>query len=427
MDKTELLINWANRIIDAAGKGLLDKQPIVIRRAEWIAGPRAGAIELHAGLDAARLLRRLTQSDCAILRQFVPWDFLGEPSAFMAGRAVRLEAGWPKDLAQTDIKLSSLGQHPHGGNWILGQNEQGQTCIAGLNQDHTPHWLLAGATGSGKTVALRSCICQLAGREDNQLVVVDGKRGALFPNLRVQGMVGPMARSPEDWRAALVWSTQRRYAEGLLDSKIPRLVVIIDEVQEVISDPTSAEALRRLVTLGRDARVHCVIATQHPVVRSLGGPTILRNLVGRMALRVIDAKASEVALGRPSPRADRLLGCGDALAATPGAIHRVQVAYAVDADFARQTGDPILDAWPTVEAEDLGTAPVGRPSPWPEAPEMAQALVAGVEDRGRPWLQRVLREMTGRAPGSGRADQLLALCRETLDELSKSGWQVIPA
>ncbi len=430
MDKTELLINWANRIIDAAGKGLLDKQPIAIRRAEWIAGPRAGAIELHAGLDAAKLLRRLTQSDCAILRQFVPWDFLGEPSAFMDGRAVRLEAGWPAGLAETDIPLARLGQHPSNGHWTLGMDEYGRTVVASINQDHIPHWLLAGATGSGKTVALRSAICQLAGR-DNRLVIIDGKRGALFRDLQLQGMVGPLARDPDSWRSALVWSVcemQRRYAEADLSSKLSPLIVVVDEVQEIIGDPVISEALGRLVRLGRDARVHVIAATQHPVVKMLGGPTVLRNLVGRLALRVTDAKASEVALGSAAPRADRLLGTGDAYVVTPQKTCRVQVAYVTESDFADRVGSPILDSWPIAGAEDLGIAPsAGRPSPWPEAPEMAQALVAGVEDRGRPWLQRVLREMTGRAPGSGRADQLLALCRGTLDELSKSGWQVIPA
>ena len=430
MDKRELLTRFASEIIQAASMGQLDSKPITIKRAEYVAGPRAGAIELHAGLDAARLLRRLTQSNCAILRQFVTWDFVGEPSAFMAGRAVRLEAGWPKGLAQTDITLASLGQHPHGGNWVLGQNEQGQTCIAGLNPDHTPHWLLAGATGSGKTWALRSCICQLAGREENRLVVVDGKRGALFHNLRLQGMVGPLAKSPEDWRAALVWANremQRRYTESCLGNQSPRLVVIVDEVQEVISDPTSAEALRRLVTLGRDARVHCVVATQHPTVKFLGGPTVLRNLVGRVALRVSDAKASEVALGHSYPRADRLLGCGDAYATSPGATHRVQVAYAVDSDFVERVGEPILDDWPVTEAEDLGIAPVGRPSPWPQSAEVAMALVAANEDFGRPWLRKRLREITGKAPGSGRADRLLELMSKALDELRGAGWQVSPA
>jgi len=434
MNKHDLLVELAQRVIQAAGKGVLDKQPIAISRAETISGPRAGAVEFYVShntpLDAGRLLRVLSANDCSVVRQFLPWDFVGEPCVFMAGRAVRIEAGWPAELAQADITLSQVGQHPKNGSWTVGIDEYGRTVVASVNLDRTPQWLMAGATGSGKTVALRAAICQLAG-QDNWLVVVDGKRGALGREMRLQGMVGPVAVEPDAWRSALIWAVkemQKRYAEHGRGQSLRPLIVVVDEVQEIIDDPVIVEALRRLVTLGRDARVHCLLATQHPLVKALGGPTVTRNLVGRIALRVTDFEASRVALGSSAPRADMLLGKGDCFVAVPGWTHRVQVAYAEPGDFEDVAGALLFDNWPEAGAEDLGIAPAspGRPSPWPGPEEMAQALVAGAEGRGRPWLQEALRDNRGKAPGSNRADQLLGLARKTLDILSMQGWSLCP-
>jgi hypothetical protein len=423
--RVQLLETWARGIVNAAHAGALTGgQPIRILGVETIRGPRAGALEIKAGLDAGRLLKVLSDNDYALHRQFIPWDFRGEPSVFMAGRHVRLEAGWPPSLSEQDIKLGDLAARPKGnGRWAVGRNEYGQVVVAGLNLDRTPHWLVSGATGAGKTVALRSAVTQLAADSDNQLILIDGKRGASFAGYKLRAMVGPVATNPQDWQAALLWASNeltRRYESG----SSTRLIVVVDEVQEVILDQVVAEAVRRLTTLGRDACVHCLLATQHPVIAALGGPTVTRNMTGRLALRVSDFEASRVAIGGAAPRADHLLGRGDAYAVAPTATHRVQVAYTTKQDLEAVAGAPTMEEWPEVSAESLGQVPgAGRPSPWPEPAELGVAMAAAWTRRGRPWLQEMVENAGLQRPGSIRADRLLALARGTLTWLKQNEWQ----
>jgi len=126
--RARLLGEWAGHIHKAALSGALTGKPVDIRYFRRIPGPRVGVLEVAAGLDSGRLVRALSRDDAALLRQFVPWSFEGEPQAFMAGRFVRVEAGWPSDLAETLIRLGDLGQYPHGdGRWVAGKNEHGVT------------------------------------------------------------------------------------------------------------------------------------------------------------------------------------------------------------------------------------------------------------------------------------------------------------
>ena len=432
MNKAALLNDFAARVVQAAAGGLLSssggKRPLAITQVQAVAGPRAGALQILADLDTGRLLRALSRDDCAALRQFVPWDFSGEPAAYMRGRYLRVEAGWSPELAESDIPLRALAPHPRGnGRWIVGKNEHGRTVAAEVNVDRTPHWLFSGATGAGKTVALRSAVTQLAADPHNRLVVVDGKRGASFRGYRLAGMVAPVAIDPDAWRSALVWAAaemQGRYEQG--HNAVDRLIVVVDEVQEVIlADAAAAEAVRQLVTLGRDAGVHCLIATQHPIVKALGGPTVTRNLVGRLALRVADYDASRVAVGGSTPRADHLLGHGDAYAVAPATIQRVQVAYTTPEDLAGVTGDPAWDDWPETDVADLDQAPGGRPSPWPAPAEVGASLTAAALGRGRPWLKDQIEGLDGLTrPGSDRARRLLALGRDTLEWLEDNDWML---
>ena len=160
-ERKQYLASWARGIERAAARGIFGGKAIVLRESVIVAGPRAGAIEIFAGLDSSALLRAFQADDGAILRQFIPFAFVGTPSVFMAGRHVRIEAGWPSELADSNIRLSDLGRHPVGeGRWLVGKNERGNVLTAGLNDD-TPHWLVSGTTGSGKTTELKSAVGQI--------------------------------------------------------------------------------------------------------------------------------------------------------------------------------------------------------------------------------------------------------------------------
>jgi hypothetical protein len=266
-ERRGLLATWAETLDKAAARGVIGGKSVTIRQATIVNGPRAGALELHAGFESGALLRALQADDGATLRQMIPFDFTGEPAAFMAGRAVRVEAGWPADLAESDICLHALGQRPAGGGrWLVGRTERGNVLTAGLS-DQTPHWLLSGATGSGKSTALVSTVAQLAQDRDNRLILVDAKHGASLRRVaHVRGRVGPLACDVMTARAALGWACREMTARYSGGQDTRRLVIVIDEVQDLVSDSVAAESLRRLVVQGRGAKVFCIVATQHPVI-----------------------------------------------------------------------------------------------------------------------------------------------------------------
>lgn len=417
-ERKQYLAQWARGIERAAARGLFGGKPIALRESVIVAGPRAGALEIFAGLDSPALLRAFTADDGAILRQFIPWPFVGTPTAFMAGRHVRIEAGWPSDLADANITLRDLGKHPTGsGRWLVGRNERGDVLTAGLNDD-TPHWLVSGTTGSGKTTELKSVVGQLARDTDNRLVLIDAKHGASFrPLSNVRGLVGPLADDVYSARAALGWAVRdmaARYSGGR-DAR--RLVIVIDEVQELTDDALATESLRKLIAQGRGANVHCIIATQHPTVASLGDATIGKNLVGRLALRVIGPEASRVAVGAKSPRADYLLGHGDCYAVGMSAVHRVQCAmFAGDLPIAA----PDLSEWPEQDSDlpDNGN--------WPNGAEVGAALLSAVRGDGRVRFQRTLTESGLSSMGNDKAMKLLGLGRDILAWLVERGASVRP-
>lgn len=424
MDRNALLTRWARFISGAARSGALTGKPCPITRIETIAGPRAGALEIFAGLESGRLLRALGKNDAAALRQFIPWHFRGDPQVFMAGRYVRIEGGWPDSLSESMIRLHDLANHPHGGNrWLAGKSESGATIMPGLT-DKTPHWLVSGATGSGKSVALRSAVLQLSQDPDNRIVLVDGKRGeGLHDVARLPGVVGPVATDGPQVRGALGWACAemlRRYQAARWDG---RLVLVVDEFQELVSDQVVVDLLRKLCAQGRAAHVHCLLATQHPTVAAFGDSSIRRNLSGKLALMVADPDASRVAVGGATPRADRLLGAGDCYTVAPGACHRVQGAY-VDAQDFDKAGYGVYQfpRWPDYEAESVGQ---DIPAAWSyNGAELGVSIVSASESEGRPKMTRRLLATGQKRPGAERAIRLLRLGREALDSMNGQGYTV---
>lgn len=412
-----LLTQFASAIDKAARVGALGDKPIYIKEIGLIVGPRAGALEIAAGLDAGRLLRVLAADDGAIVRQFIPWTFPYSPAVYMAGRYVRVEAGWPDHLAQRAIKVSDLGAHPHGsGRWCVGVNELGRVVTLGLS-DNAPHFLIAGTTGAGKSVALRSMIAQLS-RNGDRLILIDGKFGEGLRGLdHLPYVIGPLALDIEAARGALAWAVAemtRRYEHN--DTQAARLAVVIDEVQELTSDAAIIEMIRRIAAQGRAARVSIVLATQHPTTDAFGDTTVKRNVTGRIALRVSDAKASEIAIGQSTPRADWLLGAGDAFAIVPGAVQRTQIAYVPKPEIERSlTATPTIGEWPIFEAAQLDGPQPGAFG----ARELAGSLLAAARNEGRPTLIKRLAMRDGE-----RARRLHKLGREIRAELEAMGGSV---
>lgn len=423
MNRQTLLAKWAKLLESNALGGVLDTKPIALREIVRIPGPRAGVLHVDAGIDAGRLLRVLSKNSEALARQLCPWDF-SHIAVCMQGRWVRLEADWSDDLAEKDIRLLSLGKYPRGqGRWVVGKSETGSVIRLGFD-DRLAHVLIAGQTRSGKSTTVRSAIAQLSQDPSVRLAMADLKFGdSLKPLAHCPNRVGPLVTTVEETRNMLSWCVaemRNRYANNGGHGR-PRLIVVVEEAQELIGkqgDDASREMLRRLIAQGGGAGCHVMLTTQHPDVAMFQDGSIRRNLAGKLALRVEDYKASEVVVGGPSPRADYLLGCGDAFAIVPQCYHRLQVARLTDAELATLPhGEPLMENWPGFDAECAGTLMESEMGF--DAQETVIALLAAHHNKGRPWLKNTLEAEGRNKPGSSRASRLLAWGKDVNELLCK--------
>jgi len=431
MDKLKLLEEWAVNLARAAGEGQFTKVSCPIKKVYLIDGPRAGVLLLHpAGLGAGILISALKRYNCAALRPFVPWT-VDRPLIYMTDRFIRCECAWPREWARTMIRLTDLDERKPGkGQFIIGEAETGPVVIGGLS-DRTPHFLLAGTSGSGKSKALQLILFQLCQDPDNELILVDGKQGESLRLLQhLPGVLGPVATEGPDIRGALAYAVQVMRQRGESNSWSGRLIVAVDEIQEIIQDSAIADMLRLLAAQGRSRGVHVFITTQHPTTKAFGDPSVPRNLTGRIALQVVDHAASRVVTGSASwPRADFLGGSGDGYAIGPGCFHRVQVAWVDRTDFDKASNGYSwrFQRWPEFEAEDIGQdlpANGGR-KPFTGDQLGASMLAASLNPReGRDALLTRLREAELGPIGTDRVGRLRDMGRDAITWLNTNGWCV---
>jgi len=448
--RARLLTEWGRIIVANADSGKLGGgKPICIQKAETIAGPRAGAVEFLCGnLDGGRLLKALSRDNCAAVAQMIPWEFVGTPSVGLRGRWVRVEAGWPTHLATTMIRLRDVCDKPGAdGRWLAGVSETGAFVWPQLD-DATSQYLLAGATGSGKSIALQNAIVQLWADPDNQLVLCDGKGGESLKPLEPLA-VGPCAIEPHQIRAAMAWTVQTMIDRRQTGNARGHVILVFDEIQQFVDDNAVVGMLKTLTAQGRSAGVHCLVSTQHPTVGAFGDSATRRNLTGRLAFHVGDADASRVAVGGADPRADKLLGAGDGYVISPSHRYRVQGCFVDDKDISAaiydakgRAGAWLFQDWPAYDPCDIGggqSSGSGQSGgsnggyvknagntrkQWSEI-EIAAALAAALAGEGRgEMINRA--DRWGTQIGSGRGRDLVKLGRAVKNILETYGFGIAP-
>jgi S-DNA-T family DNA segregation ATPase FtsK/SpoIIIE len=268
---------------------------------------------------------------------------------------------------------------------VLGRLASGEPAIAGLAA--MPHLLVAGSTGTGKSVFINTMICSLLFRYTPQqlkLILVDPKMVELAAYEGIPHLLLPVVVDSRKAALALRWTVEemeRRYSlmhqmgvrqvdaynariqeAGETDETpfMPYIVVVIDEYADLMAVvPKDVElSIARLAQKARASGIHLVLATQRPSTDVVTG-TIKANFPSRLSFRVASSIDSKTILDRTG--ADRLLGNGDMLFHSAGftTLKRIQGAFISDADLdkvvesLRAQGEPEYDER-LLKAQDEG-------------------------------------------------------------------------
>lgn len=251
----------------------------------------------------------------------------------------------------------------------LGQDISGEPVYADILT--MPHGLIAGQTGSGKSVCINTLLISIlykASPEDVRIMLIDPKRVELAPYNQIPHLVTPVIVDERKAAMGLKWAVdemERRYElfaqNGVRDiksfnerrhefemayPKLPYILIVIDELADLmmVSAQEVEEHIMRITQKARAAGIHLIVATQRPTVDVITG-TIKSNIPSRIAFAVAQGNDSRVILDEMG--AQTLLGKGDMLLSQSGSkLKRVQGAYIsseeIDAvvDFVKTQGQP---------------------------------------------------------------------------------------
>jgi S-DNA-T family DNA segregation ATPase FtsK/SpoIIIE len=282
--------------------------------------------------------------------------------------------------------------------FVMGKSLSGEPVCANLAE--TPHILIAGSTGSGKSVGINTLLCSLimkSSPQDVRMILVDPKMLELSVYEGIPHLLMPVITEPNKANLALRWAVnemERRYrllqsvsvrnidafntlwrnagpakqeeirmlTEDPEVSHLPYVVLVIDELADLmLTAPKDIESIiQRLAQKARASGIHLVLATQRPSVDIITG-VIKANLPTRIAFQVVSRHDSRTILDQMG--ADKLLGKGDMLFQRPGvsALERIQGAFVSDEEVVslvsqikakeRATYDSKLMTW--IEAESI--------------------------------------------------------------------------
>jgi S-DNA-T family DNA segregation ATPase FtsK/SpoIIIE len=243
--------------------------------------------------------------------------------------------------------------------FTLGKDVSGNPLAADLTL--MPHLLIAGTTGSGKSVCVNSILCALLLNNtpvNLRLVLVDPKRVELTGYNSIPHLLAPVITDADRVVGALQWMLREMDSRYHKFSKLgvrniieynarqsaehlPYIVVIIDELADLmmLAPDETERCITRLAQLARATGIHLILATQRPSVNVVTG-LIKANFPARIAFAVASGVDSRVILDQPG--AERLLGRGDMLFQAPDAAapSRLQGVYVSDSEIRR-----LVDYW----------------------------------------------------------------------------------
>lgn len=269
-----------------------------------------------------------------------------------------------RDVLDTEAFKNTVGGVPVS----LGKDIAGNPVIADLTK--MPHLLVAGSTGSGKSVCINTFIASILFKqrpEDVKLILIDPKVVELSNYNGIPHLLTPVVTDPKKAASVLRWAVREmddrykrfaltktrdisRYNELHPEEAMPFVVIIIDELADLmmVASNDVEESICRLAQKARACGMHLVLATQRPSVDVLTG-LIKANVPSRIAFAVSSQIDSRTILDMAG--AEKLIGKGDMLFYPMGASKplRVQGAFISDAEidkmteFIKQQGEPEYD------------------------------------------------------------------------------------
>ncbi len=384
---------------------------------------------------------------CVGLRILAPVP--GKPVVGIEIPNMRRETIYFKDVMTSDVFQESESNL----TLAIGKDVTGEPAVQDLAT--TPHLLMAGSTGSGKSVGLNAMICSIllnATPDEVKMIMIDPKMLELSIYDGIPHLISPVVTNPKKAAAALQWAVnemesrykmmaeygvrniggfnelteklQKEYELELKNrekankgvkptndedeegeeimpeppAKLPYIVVLIDELADLmmVASKGVEDSLTRLAQMARAAGIHLIVATQRPSVDVLTG-IIKANFPARMSYKVtsrVDSRTILDAMG-----ADKLLGKGDMLFLPPGTskLHRLHGVMVSDAEIQRIVDFIKKQAKPHYQ-EDIFESVVqeekgGREEeePFDEKYDEALAIVAKDRQASISYIQRQLR------------------------------------
>ncbi|MBQ3548808.1 MAG: DNA translocase FtsK [Oscillospiraceae bacterium] len=294
------------------------------------------------------------------------------------------------------VESRNFVTHPSTVAFAVGKDISGNAIVGNIAR--LPHVLIAGTTGSGKSVCTNSLIVSLLYKstpEEVRFIMVDPKMVELAPYNGIPHLLIPVVTDPKKAAGALQWAVfemMKRYKmfseRGVKDlagfnalaesgeeeelKKLPTVVVVIDELADLmlVAAKEVEESICRVAQMGRAAGVHLVIATQRPSADVITG-LMKANIPSRIAFAVASAMESRIILDTPG--AEKLVGKGDMLYfplgdnkptrvqgcfITPEEIERVVnfVKESGEADYSNEVMEKIEEAMKQSEKGSKGSA-----------------------------------------------------------------------
>jgi S-DNA-T family DNA segregation ATPase FtsK/SpoIIIE len=328
-------------------------------------GPTITSFEVHPAIGVKVQKIKTLESDIALNMEAKSIRIIA-PIPGKAAVGIEVPNAIAQEVGFKDMLLAyQQGQQKFKIPLLLGKAVNGDYVMSDLTK--WPHCIIAGATGSGKSVCINTIIMSIllnARPDEVKLLMVDPKKVELTSYSKLPHMLAPVITEPRDACAALNWlvrEMEKRYEilkligvrnieafntrkidkelESSLDIDIPEklayYVGIIDELADLmmVSSSDIETPIARIAQMARAVGIHLILATQRPSREVITG-LIKANFPTRISFKVASRINSQIILDETG--AESLLGNGDMLFLPPGSSHltRAQAAYIRDEDIA---------------------------------------------------------------------------------------------